>query len=136
MATTARLPEALKQEAETYARGLGVSLNALLSVALRDYLDARRGLAVVPAQAPQQALAVPPLAALPAGVAGLVAMAAPSVVRVHKAEAEAVPASVAPDWSVQPAQGRRVPCPCGSRKPWKDCHGRPAKPLTVARAVS
>ena len=132
MATTARLPEALKQEAETYARGLGVSLNALLAVALRDYLDARRGLAAVPAQATQQAPAVPPLAALPAGVVDLVAMAAPSAVRAH--QAESVPAS--PDWSVQPAQGRHVPCPCGSRKPWKDCHGRKAKPLTIERAMS
>lgn len=42
MATTARLPEALKTEAQAYADRLGISLNALLAVALRDYLDGRR----------------------------------------------------------------------------------------------
>lgn len=41
MATTARLPDPLKAEADAYAARLGISLNALLAVALRDYLDAR-----------------------------------------------------------------------------------------------
>jgi hypothetical protein len=135
MATTARLPDALKQEAETYARGLGVSLNALLAFALRDYLDARRGLVVVPAPVPSVPVAAPAVVAFPPGalspgLASLVALASPDVVRVHEAQ----PAP--PDWSAQPAQGRRVPCPCGSHKPWKDCHGRKAKPLTISRAMA
>ncbi|OYY63392.1 MAG: hypothetical protein B7Y51_06210 [Burkholderiales bacterium 28-67-8] len=41
MATTARFPDELKAEADAYAQRLGVSLNALLAIALRDYLDAR-----------------------------------------------------------------------------------------------
>lgn len=53
MATTTRLPEGLKIEADAYAARLGISLNALLAVALRDYLDARR--AVPQARPPAQA---------------------------------------------------------------------------------
>jgi hypothetical protein len=39
--TSVRLPDALKADATGYADGLGISLNALIAVALRDYLDAR-----------------------------------------------------------------------------------------------
>jgi len=133
MATTARLPEGLKLEAEAYAKGLGVSLNALLAVALRDYLDARRGLGARPAEPAAAAVSAEALA--PAVPHGLAALVRPGAVRVSREDAQAVPAQ-APDWSVQPAQGRRVPCPCGSAKPWKDCHGRKAKPVTIARAMS
>jgi predicted transcriptional regulator len=42
MATTTRLPDDLKAEAERYAHDLGISLNALLAVSLRDYLDRRK----------------------------------------------------------------------------------------------
>ena len=42
MAFTARLPEVLEREAKLYAESLGISLNALLAVSLRDYLDGRR----------------------------------------------------------------------------------------------
>ena len=42
MAFTARLPEVLEREAKLYAEGVGLSLNALLAVSLRDYLDGRR----------------------------------------------------------------------------------------------
>lgn len=41
MAMTLRLPAALSERARRYADQLGISLNALLAVALRDYLDAR-----------------------------------------------------------------------------------------------
>lgn len=51
MATTARLPDDLKAEADAYAGRLGISLNALLAVALRDYLDARRAATRPPAPA-------------------------------------------------------------------------------------
>src|SRR3546814_11768148 len=40
--TTLRFPDPLKAEATAYADTLGVSLNALCAVALRDYLDARK----------------------------------------------------------------------------------------------
>jgi len=39
--TSVRFPEPLKAEATAYAERLGISLNALCAVALRDYLDAR-----------------------------------------------------------------------------------------------
>lgn len=41
MAFTARLTDELQADASAYADRLGVSVNALLSVALRDYLDRR-----------------------------------------------------------------------------------------------
>lgn len=41
MAMTLRLWPALEAEAQRYADSLGISFNALISVALRDYLDAR-----------------------------------------------------------------------------------------------
>ena len=42
MASTVRFPDDLKAEADRYAEHLGVSFSALLAVALRDYLDARK----------------------------------------------------------------------------------------------
>jgi hypothetical protein len=42
MAMTVRLPEELAEQGRQYAAELGVSLNALLAIALREYLDARR----------------------------------------------------------------------------------------------
>jgi hypothetical protein len=41
MAMTVRLPVELAQRGRRYAAKLGVSLNALLAIALREYLDAR-----------------------------------------------------------------------------------------------
>lgn len=41
MATSVRLAEGLKGEAAVYAVGVGISLNALVAIALRDYLDRR-----------------------------------------------------------------------------------------------
>lgn len=41
MATSFRLPEDLKREATAYAFRCGVSLNAVLKIALRTYLDAQ-----------------------------------------------------------------------------------------------
>lgn len=58
MATTARFPDDLKAEADAYAQRLGVSLNALLAVALRDYLDARKPGAQSARVAPPVALGV------------------------------------------------------------------------------
>jgi predicted transcriptional regulator len=55
MATTTRLPDELKTEAEAYAQGLGVSLNALMAFALRDYLDRRKFVEWKAAQASAQA---------------------------------------------------------------------------------
>jgi hypothetical protein len=41
MAMTLRLPDELKTEADAYAQKLGISVSALVAVALRDYLDGR-----------------------------------------------------------------------------------------------
>ena len=73
MATTARFPDDLKAEADAYAQRLGVSLNALLAVALRDYLDARKpgtqSARVAPPAAPAGAFKAPksPRAPCPCG---------------------------------------------------------------------
>ena len=55
MAMTLRLPDELAQRGRRYAAELGISLNGLLAVALREYLDARKPR--VRAVAPRQALA-------------------------------------------------------------------------------
>jgi hypothetical protein len=41
MAMTVRLPDEVARRGRRYAAELGVSLNALLAIALREYLDAR-----------------------------------------------------------------------------------------------
>lgn len=67
--STMRFPDALKSEATAYADQLGISLNALCAIALRDYLDARKQAAAKPtppAVAKQPAAApVQPSPALP-----------------------------------------------------------------------
>jgi hypothetical protein len=55
MAMTVRLPADLARRGRRYAVELGVSLNALLAIALRDYLDARAP--TPPASSPPSALA-------------------------------------------------------------------------------
>jgi predicted transcriptional regulator len=55
MAMTLRLPDELAQRGRRSAAELGISLNGLLAVALREYLDARKP--GVRAVAPRQALA-------------------------------------------------------------------------------
>jgi hypothetical protein len=42
MAMTLRLPEALAERGRRYAADSGISLNGLLAIALREYLDARQ----------------------------------------------------------------------------------------------
>lgn len=86
--TTLRLPDPLKARATEYADQLGISLNALLAVALKDYLDAREGRAGAGAKRP----------------------------------ASPRPASAASQ--TIPRVGRNEPCPCGSGRKYKLCHGR------------
>lgn len=96
-ATTLRLPPALKAEAEAYASTLGVSLNALCAVALRDYLDARAKGGQLPKRSAQ---------ALP--------------------EARHAPAPTRSSvFYPEPAGGVYALCPCGSGQKWKWCHGKP-----------
>jgi hypothetical protein len=99
--TTLRLPAALKTEADTYAASLGLSLNALCAVALRDYLDARaKG-----GQAPKTAARPLP--------------------EPRPAPRHAPAPTRAPVIYTEPAGGVYAPCSCGSGQKWKWCHGKP-----------
>lgn len=100
--TTVRLPEALKAEAETLAGSLGISLNGLMAVALRDYLDR-------PVTRPS---------------------AGPSVELAASAPPSSAPAPSALPATWEPPRSRADPCPCGARDAmdhpvkWKHCHGK------------
>lgn len=62
--TTMRFPDALKSEAQAYADDLGLSLNGLCAVALREYLDQRKA----PAKTTAKPVAEPVAAPSPASV--------------------------------------------------------------------
>ncbi len=104
---TLRLPEPLKAEAAAYADSLGLSINALCTVALRDYLDARQ-------RAPQ--VVAPALLPAPA----------PALAPASAAVPRRRPAAPVPEPQRVPKVGRNDPCPCGSGRKFKVCHGRPA----------
>lgn len=102
MAMTLRLPPDLTAQGQDKARALGISFNALIAVALRDYLDARPPMA--PSGAPSLAAPVP--SGLP-------------------------PSPVALPAGFKPPVSRSDPCPCGAKDPqgynrlkYKHCHGR------------
>lgn len=99
--TTLRLPDALKADAESYASGLGISLNALCAVALRDYLDKRAATDKLPGALTYGAKPVRGQQNPPPAVA-----AAPAPLPVAKV-------------------GANQPCPCGSGQKYKRCHGKP-----------
>ncbi len=52
MAISLRISDVLKDEAVEYAAGIGISVNALVSIALRDYLDKRPRRTASPAAVP------------------------------------------------------------------------------------
>jgi hypothetical protein len=109
--TTLRLPDALKADADAYAAQVGVSLNALCLVALRDYLDARS--ASAPVQPARREAALPPAApVVPAQRVGL---------EKARGQAEGVQQRVV---SQMPRVGANQPCPCGSGEKYKRCHGK------------
>ena len=110
--TTVRLPTDLQVESEAFAASLGISLNALMAVALRDYLDGRttRGM---------------PLPVSPVTSARSEVLPSPK-------PAAAAPVPSGP--KVKPPASRSDPCPCGAMDPlgyhrlkYKQCHGRIAK---------
>ena len=102
--TTLRFPDPLKAEASAYADSLGVSLNALCAVALRDYLDARKP---KPAAAPPAKVGPRPETTLARAVETLPAAQGGNPMRpVAKV-------------------GANQPCPCGSGLKFKKCHGKP-----------
>ncbi|MFM9917498.1 MAG: hypothetical protein ACKVOX_16975 [Rhizobacter sp.] len=113
MAMTLRLPPELHAKGQAYSEKLGISLTALLAVALRDYLDGRRAM-------PQS---VEPLKG--------VTVAKPSS---KLATSDPLPVQVPSSEPLKPAYRRPVslsdPCPCGAktwdghRVKWKHCHGK------------
>jgi hypothetical protein len=104
MAMTLRLQPGLKTEADALASQLGISLNALVAVALRGYLDSQR-----PRRTPSSA-------------------PSPSVPRAAAPRREN-PVNSPHLYTVA---SRSDPCPCGATDPnghllkFKHCHGKPA----------
>jgi hypothetical protein len=58
--TTIRIPTLIRERASAYADALGISLNALIAVALKDYLDARQHLDRSASAGQDMALSSPP----------------------------------------------------------------------------
>lgn len=107
-----RLPPALHQEATMHAAQAGLSLNALVAVALREYLDGRT--------LPRTRSSV-----VPSSSAG-------DVVSPARPAPSSAPRPPSPTTFKAPAGGRNAPCPCGALNAqgypakWKHCHGRQA----------
>jgi hypothetical protein len=105
--TTVRLPPELKSEADAFAVSLGISLNALMAVALRDYIDARSR---------TRRFAMP----LPDSEPAPVACVAPPPQATDRVAVR----------SYRPPKSRSDPCPCGARNVdgnpirYKHCHGK------------
>ena len=99
MATTVRLPDQLQVEATSYAQTLGLSLNSIIAVSLREYLDRRKGTPLVPVEGPPEA----------------VSAAVPKVSSFRREK------PIEP--TIQAPANRRAPCPCGSGKRYSQCHG-------------
>lgn len=109
--STLRLTDELQADASRYAERLGISLNALCAVALRDYLDAR-----LPLASPHRGVAEPAVTRLH-GSKAAAALAAVSLPSVSTHSESKVP----PRAKV----GANDPCPCGSGEKYKRCHGKP-----------
>lgn len=89
-----RLPADLHAQAAHLAEAQGISLNAFLTLGVRNWVTAqKRSMGPLPPSAP------PPPAA--------------------RSSAEAPPQQVARE-----KVGRNEPCPCGSGRKWKRCHGK------------
>jgi predicted transcriptional regulator len=101
-----RLPPDLETAATAYAAKLGISRNALVAVALRDYLDAR---ATRPSGAP---------------LAGGVAEQDAGGSSPQSPRTPQVSLTPSPVQTFTPPKSRSDPCPCGSRLKWKQCHGK------------
>lgn len=100
-----RLSDALKAEAQAYAEAVGVPLNALCALALRDYLDSRKAKAVEPPVKVAQRSSSP----------------------ASRPSRKASPSPATAVRPLFPKVGRNEPCPCGSGKKYKQCHGRPGR---------
>lgn len=109
--STLRLPDELQAEATTYAARLGISLNALCAVALRDYLDAR-----LPVAALHPGAGPVPASTRLSGTKAMHALGAvTSTASRTQSESKTPPV---------PKVGANEPCPCGSGEKYKRCHGK------------
>jgi hypothetical protein len=114
MAFTARLPERLLIDAQAHAADLGISLNALLAVALNEYLanGPRRTRPSAPRLPVARSSSYPDLAGA-----------------VTRGDAPP-PSPTGATSSIRPPKSRADPCPCGSvdrdghRLKFKHCHGK------------
>jgi hypothetical protein len=114
MAMTLRLPPALQAEAAAHAETLGLSINALVALSLREHLLRERGRTFGRTK-PSAAASVEPA---PSASPPPAAAATPTL----------PPATVTSTWRAP--KSRADPCPCGARDrvghplKWKHCHGR------------
>lgn len=99
MATSIRLPDDLKARASAHADRLGISLNALIAVALADYLDLRT--------------------TRPGAETGPATLGGPGPVTTDRPVHQQVPSKMP-----VPKGGMKAPCPCGSGRKYRNCCGR------------
>ena len=127
MAFTCRLKPELESEAKQFAEAVGISLMALTSLALRDYLDRRTKRFGKPYTNKPRTMVV--------DLSGKTPEQQAQALADYKSAKPPLP--VIPNWCdpTQPVtyrapHSRSDPCPCGSknalgqRVKWKHCHGR------------
>lgn len=133
--TSIRLPPAFKAEVDAFAGSLGISLNALIAVALRDYMDGRTsGPRPVPGAIPP---AEPKPASAPSPAPKPVSppvVSAPAPKPASLAQSAPVPA-VSAKLPFKKPKNRDDPCPCGAmsadgyyRLKFRQCHGKKGMP--------
>lgn len=125
MAFTTRLPEALQAEADAYASSLGISLNALVAIALRDYLNARSPSALASASVGRDSVQPSAPKQPRSKASGAMPSGLPLVVTTRPATASKTP--LVRDFEPSEAIPRKVsrsPCWCGSGKELRRCHQR------------
>ena len=114
-----RIQDELKLEAAAYAARIGISLNALAAVALRDYLDSRS------ARPAGDAPAVPVGQSVPLASDGGRPSAQPKVAPTRSTlQAAHRPPTASSRPVMPPAKlaSANDPCPCGSGQKTKRCH--------------
>ena len=118
MAMTLRLPPELHARATACSTDLGISLNALLALALRAYLDGQTGL--LPTVAPLKSPG-------PVKRSSTQVTSGPALAPVPAPSSEASKPAFK-----RPKEGASAPCPCGAKSEpygypvkWKHCHGKP-----------
>lgn len=115
MAMTLRLPPELHSRAIACSTDLGISINALVALSLRVYLDGQPGM--LPSVALRKSPAPSKRSSTPATSSPAPALAL-------------APSSAAPEPAFKRPKSVSDPCPCGAktwegyRIKWKHCHGK------------